>query len=65
MATARQRAARIAIVAQAALVWSQASGEQIAEFIRCGDLQLSSDRNDVMPYDQAAMKALVATGRLG
>lgn len=57
MSNAYQKHARSLLVAQAALVWTQAGKEAIANFIETGRL---SGEVDVEPYDQNAVKQLVA-----
>lgn len=61
MSQARQRFERFKLVAQAALVWSQAGREKIQRFIDTGDL--GDGQPDVEPYDADVVKEILATGQ--
>ena len=67
MAEGRLRAMRSMVVAQATLFGSSATGNQVADFIETSWLQCSAAGGDEppMPYDGAALKTLVDSGRLG
>ena len=52
------------ILAQAGVLFCAMSKEQVAEFIRSGDLQTTESRDEAMPYDAEALKAMVASGVL-
>lgn len=58
---------RLLAVAQAILHGAAASREQVVDFIWTGRLNCRSATDDPepMPYDGAAVKALVASGRMG
>ena len=64
MATAKRRDQRSLILAQAGVLFCAMTKEQVAEFIRCGDLQTTESRDEAMPYDSEALKAMVASGVL-
>lgn len=67
MADGRLRAMRSLVVAQATLFGSSASGNQVMDFIETGWLECTAAGGEPppMPYDQAALKTLVESGRLG
>jgi hypothetical protein len=52
------------ILAQAGVLFCAMTKEQVTEFIRCGDLQTTESRDEAMPYDSEALKAMVASGVL-
>jgi hypothetical protein len=64
MSQGYQRFERYKLVAQAALVWTQAGPKALAEFIDEGRLP-DDGKDDVEPYDQNLVKQIVATGRVG
>lgn len=61
MAAGRLRARRIELVAQAALVWTSATAEQLTKFIETGQMPESDENNQagVFPYDAGALKQIV------
>ena len=67
MADGRLRAMRTMVVAQATLFGSSASAAQVADFIDTGWLACTPAGGEPppMPYDQAALKTLVESGKLG
>ena len=67
MADGRLRAMRTMVVAQATLFGSSASAAQVADFIDTGWLACTPAGGEPppMPYDPAALKTLVESGRLG
>lgn len=67
MVEGRLQAMRSMVVAQAALFGASATGDQVADFIATGRLECSATETEPppMPYDPEALKALVASGRLG
>jgi hypothetical protein len=67
MADGKLRALRSLVVAQATLFGSSATGNQVMDFIETGLLQCSGSGAEPppMPYDSAALKTLVDSGRLG
>jgi len=64
MATAKRRDQRSLILAQASVLFCAMTKEQVQEFVRCGDLQTTDTREEAMPYDPAALKAMVKSGAL-
>ena len=60
---AHQTARRLAMAQQAALVWGGMSAWQMEEFVRCGELSGSDNRDapgDVrVPFDPDMMKAAI------
>lgn len=67
MAEGRLRALRSMVVAQATLFGASASAAQVADFIDTGHLACQPAGGELppLPYDQAALKTLVESGRLG
>jgi hypothetical protein len=67
MAEGRLQALRSMVVSQAALFMSSMSGDQAADFIDGGWLRCTPAGAEPppLPYDQAAMKKLVESGRMG
>ena len=67
MADGRLRALRCLVVAQATLFGSSATGNQVMDFIETGLLQCTAAgaESPPMPYDGAALKTLVDSGRMG
>jgi hypothetical protein len=67
MADGRLRALRTMVVAQATLFGSSATADQVADFVDTGWLGCTADGAEPrpMPYDQAALKTLVESGRMG
>lgn len=55
------------MVAQAVMQTQSMSAKQVQWFIETGNLECSSskDTDEVVPYDQDALKILAASGRLG
>ena len=67
MAEGRLKASRSMVVALATLFGSSATGDQVADFIDTGWLACTPAGGDppLMPYDPDALRALVASGRMG
>jgi hypothetical protein len=67
MAEGRLQALRSMVVAQATLFGSSATAAQVADFVDTGWLACSPAGGDPppMPYDADALRALVASGRMG
>ena len=64
MGQARLGAMRHQAIAMAWLTNANPSGPQVAEYLRCGEFDDTS-RNDVEPYDQATVRAMVGVGNGG
>ena len=57
MARGRQRNQRALIVMQATLVWSQADGEELRDFIETGRWQ--GEASDILPYNPMMRELVV------